>query len=216
MPESERPFYPTGSRRPEDFEAMYASTPPWDIGRPQPVFQALAEEGAIRGRVLDAGCGTGEHTLMAAAMGLNATGIDAALSAIAAAKAKARERGVHARFLAGNALHLASLGAQFDTVLDSGLFHVFEDEERRTYVESLRSVVAPGGRYFMLCFSEQQPGTYGPRRVTQAEIRAAFAMGWRIDSIEPARFEIRLGPNGAQAWLARLTRVADAGSPDRT
>ena len=48
----------------EEFEAMYAATPPWDIGHPQPVFQALADSGAIRGGVLDVGCGTGEHALM--------------------------------------------------------------------------------------------------------------------------------------------------------
>src|ERR1035437_576793 len=67
---------PMRPRRPEDFDGFYAGTPPWDIGRPQPAFLSLAEAGAIRGRVLDVGCGTGEHTLMAAGMGLEATGID--------------------------------------------------------------------------------------------------------------------------------------------
>ena len=39
----------------------------------------------------------------------------------------------------------------------------------------------------MLCFSELQPGDWGPRRVTEEEIRASFAdRGWRVDSIEPA------------------------------
>ena len=69
---------PMRPRRHEDFDASYAGTPPWDIGRPQPAFLALAEAGTIRGRVLDVGCGTGEHALMAASMGLEATGIDSA------------------------------------------------------------------------------------------------------------------------------------------
>jgi SAM-dependent methyltransferase len=60
-----------------DFDDSYIGTPAWDIGRPQPLFVALAHQGAIRGRVLDAGCGTGEHALMAASRGLDATGIDA-------------------------------------------------------------------------------------------------------------------------------------------
>jgi hypothetical protein len=34
--------------------------------------------------------------------------------------------------------------------------------------------------------SDRQPGVLGPRRVTQEEIRATFADGWRVDSIEPA------------------------------
>jgi len=193
-------------RRAEDFDALYAGTPPWDIGRPQPAFLALAEAGAIRGRVLDVGCGTGEHVLMAAGLGLETTGLDAAPTAIDAARRKARDRGLTARFLVWDALRLAELGERFDTVLDSGLFHVFTDEDRPRFVEGLRAVVRPGGRYLMLCFSERQPGLWGPRRVTRAEIRASFADGWRVDAIEPARFDVTFDPGGAQAWLASITR----------
>lgn len=209
MPENEG--FPTPpprrSHSPEEFEAMYAAAPPpWDIGRPQAPFLALAEQGTIRGRVLDVGCGTGEHVLMCAAQGLDATGIDSAPTAIAAAQAKAKDRNLPARFLLGDALRLGRLGAQFDTVLDSGLFHVFDDTGRKALVESLCAATSPGARYLMMCFSERQGGDFGPRRVTQAEIRASFAAGWRIDSIEPARFEIRFEPRVAEAWLALMTR----------
>jgi len=193
-------------RSAEDFDAAYAAPPPWDIGRPQPAFLALAEAGDIRGRVLDVGCGTGEHVLMAAGIGLDATGIDSAAAAIALAEAKARDRGVAARFLVWNALQLASLGEQFDTVLDCGLFHVFGDDERYVFADSLRAVIRPGGRYFMLCFSDRQPGLYGPRRVTRDEIRTSFDEGWLVDSIEPAKFDVRTGSGGVLAWLARITR----------
>jgi SAM-dependent methyltransferase len=193
---------------PDEFNESYSGTPPWDIGRPQPVFLALAEGGELRGRVLDAGCGTGEHTLMAARLGLDATGIDAAPAAIAIAEAKARERGIKARFLVWNALRLGELDGPFDTVIDSGLFHVFNDDEARAYVESLKAAIAPGGRYFMACFSERQPGDWGPRRVTQAEIRGSFADGWRVDSIEPARFDVAKEEMAqVEAWLARITRL---------
>jgi cyclopropane fatty-acyl-phospholipid synthase-like methyltransferase len=164
-------------RTPAEFDESYRSTPPWDIGRPQGAFLSLADAGEIRGRVLDAGCGTGEHALMAARLGLNATGIDTAASAIEIARTKSRERGRNARFLVWSALDLAALGEQFDTVLDSGLFHVLDDNDRRSYVENLSKVVPQGGRYFMLCFSDRQPGDFGPRRVTQDEIRASFAQG---------------------------------------
>src|SRR5436190_10035834 len=137
------------SRSPEDFDAMYrGGAPPWEIGRPQPVFAQLAEAGAIAGRVLDAGCGTGEHVLMLAAAGSDATGIDASPHAIETAKRKASERGIDARFLVWDALQLSELGDQFDSVIDSGLFHVFDDERRAQYVDALGAVVPPGGRYF--------------------------------------------------------------------
>jgi cyclopropane fatty-acyl-phospholipid synthase-like methyltransferase len=202
-----RPDKAISRRRPEDFDALYTGSPPWDIGRPQPALLALAEAGAIRGRVLDVGCGTGEHALMAAQLGLEATGVDLAAAAIRAAEGKARDRELTVRFLRWDALELASLGERFDTVLDCGLFHVFGDDERPRFVDSLRAVVDPGGRYFMLCFSEHQPGDWGPRRVTQDEIRVSFADGWRVDSIEPAQIVITIDPGGAQAWLASLTRV---------
>jgi cyclopropane fatty-acyl-phospholipid synthase-like methyltransferase len=193
--------------RPEDFDAFYAGTPPWDIGRPQPAFLELAQAGLLRGRVLDVGCGTGEHALMAAGLGLEATGIDAAPTAIAIAESKARDRGLAVRFLVWNALQLASLDEKFDTVLDSGLFHVFEDEDRVRFVDSLRAVVPTGGRYHMLCFSERQPGEFGPRRVTQDEIGASFGDGWQVDSIEPAKMDVTFSPEGVLAWRAAITRT---------
>jgi len=204
MSEPQRP----ASHSPGEFNAMYAAaTPPWDIGRPQLAFRILADAGAFGGRVLDIGCGTGEHALMAAQRGWEATGIDSAPAAIEIAKRKAAERGLNVRFLVHNALHLASLGEQFDTVLDSGLFHVFDDRDRAAYVESLKAVTAPGARYFMLCFSEHQPGDFGPRRVTQAEIRQGFSQGWQVDGIEMVTLETTMGPEGIVAWLARITRT---------
>jgi cyclopropane fatty-acyl-phospholipid synthase-like methyltransferase len=190
-----------------DFESFYSGTPPWDIGRPQPAFQALADAGELRGRVLDAGCGTGEHALMAARLGRDAIGIDAAPTAIEIAKRKAWDRGLEARFVVWSALDLASLGQQFDTVLDCGLFHVFDDKDRAAYVASLSAATAPGSRYYMLCFSERQPGDSGPRRVTQNEIRASFQNGWRVDGIEAVKLDTNLGPDGVYAWLARITRT---------
>ena len=187
---------------------LYAYPPPWDIGRPQPAFAALAEAGAIRGRVLDASCGTGEHVLMCAALGLDVTGVDLSASALRAAQAKARDRGLTARFLRQDARHLAHLGERFGTVLDCGLFHVFTDADRRLYTDSLRAALEPGGRHFMLCFSNRQPGQWGPvRKITREEITATFAGGWRVDSVQPATIDITTDPAGIRAWLAVLTRT---------
>jgi cyclopropane fatty-acyl-phospholipid synthase-like methyltransferase len=167
---------------------------------------ALADSGALTGRFLDAGCGTGEHALMAAAIGLDATGVDSAPTAIAIAERKAQERGLRARFVVWDALDLGSLDERFDTVVDSGLFHVFDDADRAAFVESLRAAVVPGGRYHMLCFSDRQPGEFGPRRVSQEEIRGAFAEGWRVEAIDAATMEVTFRPEGVHAWRASIVR----------
>ncbi len=183
--------------------------PPWDIGKPQPVFARLADQGLFSGNVLDPGCGTGEHTLLAAAHGADAVGVDVAPTAIERARAKARARGLTARFEVGSALNLAGLGATFDTVIDSGLFHVFDDADRALYVASLASVLQPGGTCYLSCFCERQPGDFGPRRVTQDELRAAFADGWAFESITAEAMQVNPieGHTSVQTWLAVISRL---------
>ena len=198
---------------PPSWDAMYepdAESPPWDIGRPQQAFLRLADRGLLSGRLLDAGCGTGEHTLLAAARGARATGVDISPRAIARARDKAAERGVQADFEVADVLSLGHLGETFDTIIDSGVFHVFSDEDRARYVASLASVLRPGGRCYLMCFSDRQPGEYGPRRVTRDELRAAFADGWTVAGIEADTFQVNPGAVPAttvQAWLATIDRT---------
>ena len=195
---------------------LYAVRPPWEIGGPQPAFLDLAQSGAVRGRVLDVGCGTGEHVFMCADLGLDATGLDLAATALRTAEDKARRRGSDVRFLHHDARKLAELGEQFDTVLDCGMFHLLDPDDRAAFVDGLRASLRPGGRYFMLCFSDREPRSPGagglhPHRLTRDDITATFAGALRIDSLVPATIEITLDPAGIRAWLAAMTRVsADA------
>ena len=190
------------------FNSAYRGTPPWDIGRPQREFVRLAERGEVSGRVVDLGCGTGENAMMFAVRGSTVLGIDAAPLAIAKAKKKATERGSGAEFLVADALELPSLGRTFDVATDCGLFHTFSNSERNLFEQSLVGVLRPGGKYFMLCFSDREPAEWGgPRRVRKDEIIGAFSSGWRVDSIRPARFEASHLGDGGHAWLATLTRL---------
>jgi SAM-dependent methyltransferase len=194
-----------------DWDESYTGPPPpWDIGRPQPAFVRLADGGAFSGALLDAGCGTGEHTILAARCGARALGIDVSPRAIEIARRKAAERGAVASFQVLDALRLATLGDVFDAVLDSGLFHVFDDPARQEYVSAVHALLRPGGHLHLLCFSDRQPGDWGPRRVTAVDLRAAFGSGWRIESLAPDRFDINpgLGTPTAEAWLADIARVA--------
>lgn len=130
---------------------------PWEIGRPQPAFVSLAQSRQIRDPVLDIGCGTGENALYLASLGLDVNGVDSTRAAIETARDKARVREVRANFRVVDALDLACLGTTFETVIDSGLFHLFTDEERHRFLPSLAAVLRPGGTYFMLCFSIKKP-----------------------------------------------------------
>ena len=124
------------------------------------------------------------------------------------AKQKATERGLTATFLVKDVLTLGDWSERFDNLIDSGLFHVFSDDDRRRYVEGLATVVKTGGKLFLLCFSDEEPGTQGPRRVSRKEIEVAFAEGWKVESIEPTRFEVRpnlkdftFSESGPKAWF---------------
>ena len=189
-------------------EAYRTRTPPWDIGRPQDEVVRLLDEGRIVAPVLDVGCGTGEHALACASRGLAAVGVDGAPTAIAKARAKAAERGLSVRFEVGDALDLAFLGTTFQTVIDSGLFHVFEDEDRPRYAASLRNVLAPGGTAFVLCFSDAEPNWGGPRRVSEAEIHATFDDMFVVREIARARFQTTDPNQRVEAWRVRLDRPA--------
>jgi SAM-dependent methyltransferase len=195
---------------PASFESSYAHRPPWDIGRPQAEIAALVLAGEIRGSVLDVGCGTGEHVLHLAARGFEAWGIDTSPTAIAKAQAKAKGRNEERAVLrTGDALALETLGRTFDTVIDSGVFHVFSDADRARYAKSLATVLAPGGIYFALVFSDREPEWGGPRRIKEGDFAATFTDGWRVVYVRPAKFETVFGQHreAKEAWLARIERV---------
>ena len=149
----------------------------------------LAERGPLD--ALDAGCGTGENALYFAGRGCQVRGIDFLEEPIRRARHKATERGLSATFLVEDALTLKDWTERFDNVIDSGLFHVFSDDDRRRYVDGLATVLKPDGRLFLLCLSDEEPGEQGPRRVSKQELHDAFTQGWLIESIEPTRAEVR-------------------------
>lgn len=196
------------------FDAAYSGTelflgvheracPPWEIGRPQPSVVRLAAAGLITGRVLDIGCGTGENSLYLTSCGLEVVGVDASSVAIAKARAKAEERGLGVQFVVGDALDLAALGETFDTAIDTGVLHIFSDADRARYVAGLRSMLRPGGRYHLVCFSQfkEMPA---PRRLTKEDIRATFRPRWEVESIIETRYEVRDGSTAANAWQASI------------
>ncbi len=183
--------------------------PPWDIGHPQSVFKALIQGGEITpGRALDIGCGRGDNAIMLAINGCDVTGIDLVEDAITDAKAKAIKHNVKVNFVVGNVSQMDRLftEAEFDIVIDSGLFHVMTDEERPIFAWQIHRVLKPGGKYFMLSFSDKEPGDYGPRRISKTEIERTFTPLFNIIYIKDSTFDTKLGPSSIKAYLMLAIR----------
>ena len=107
---------------------------------------------------------------------------------------------------------------RYDTILDSALFHIFDDADRPKYVASLHGAVLPGGIVHVLALSDQGRG-FGPQ-VSGETIRDAFGDGWELEALEPATYrgvvtEVHADaiglPIGSRvdepAWLARARRL---------
>ena len=208
-------------------ESYQAGAPPWVIGEPQPAIVALEQTGMISGRVLDAGCGLGEHTILLTALGYDVLGIDFAPNAIDQARANAAAKGIDARFEVADAMKLDS-EPSYDTVIDSALFHIFGDAaDRANYVASLHRAIRPGGVLHLLALSDAGRG-FGPV-VSEAQVRDAFAAdersreehrsGWELETLDTTTYRGTVGemhsaalgePVGTTldepAWLARIRR----------
>lgn len=173
---------PTLSR----FDDFYKNqTPPWVIGEPQPAIVALERDGHLRGRVLDIGCGTGEHTILLTRLGYDVLGVDGAPTAVEQARRNAAARGVDARFEVRDALALGT-APTFDTVVDSALFHVFDADDRARYVRSLRGVTRPGALVAVLALSDAGRG-FGPQ-VSEQDLCGAFGQGWSIEELSATTY----------------------------
>jgi SAM-dependent methyltransferase len=193
------------------FWLLHAGNAPWDIGKPQAPFIAVADQ--VVSPVLEAGCGSGENALFFAARGHRVTGIDFLSKPIRRARVKADERGLSAHFIVKDALSLRNWHERFTSVIDCGLFHVFSDNDRRRYVEGLSAVLAPGGRLFLMCFSDEEPAGKGPRRVSRQELIDAFAERFEVELIQPSQFEVitestdfAFTDGGPKAWFAIFRR----------
>ena len=198
-------------------DAYQNHTAPWVIGEPQPVILELEAAGAIHGTVLDAGCGLGEHTIALTRLGYDVLGIDFAPTAIEQARENAARHGVRARFEVADAMALDGEPG-YDTIIDSALFHIFDDEDRARYVAALHRAAKPGGTVHVLALSDAGRGL-GPQ-VSEVAIREAFGRGWELQSLRTATYRGVVGkaqaeaiglPTGSvvdePAWLVRARRI---------
>jgi len=191
------------------WEDEYNKTPPWEVGHPQSAFVDLfSSNELVLGKVLDLGCGTGENAIFLAQNGFSVVGIDLVPSAIEKAKQKAKGLGLEIDFSVGDALHLRFHSDEFDSVIDSGLFHIFDDKRRLAYIDQIAKVLRPEGGYFMLCFSEKEPTDWGgPRRVSKEEIEEVLAPNFEVNFIHDSILESNIHEaGGGLAYISSARR----------
>lgn len=157
----------------------------------------LAELGAAR-RVLDAGCGPGQFTIVVAERRPDAEvwGIDLAPTMIELARAHARESSAAARlhFEEADVGALPFPDAHFDAVLSTGSIKHWPDPVAG--LRELHRVLAPGGRAFVAEMNRLAP----PQAVAAQRRRLRH---WFFRWIYPRVFAKALSPDEARALFER-------------
>ncbi|MEJ2271647.1 MAG: class I SAM-dependent methyltransferase [Candidatus Bathyarchaeota archaeon] len=124
-------------------------------------------------------------------------------------KIKAAKQKIKIDFRVGDALKLDQYFDQnyFNAIVDSGLFHILSDDERPIFAKQIERILANGGKYFMLCFSDKESGKIGPRRISRKEIKDIFSTILRIDYIRDTIFATKLNRKGAKAYTSSMTKI---------
>jgi len=141
------------------------------IVRDEKTFDSLVHSNKISD-ALDAGTGSGAHTLLLARLGVNMTGIDIAPAMIDRLTRNAAELGLSVTGLVAPMQNLpTSMNESFDAVfcLGNTFPHLRSSEERRSAVQGFYRVLRPGGLVILqfLNFDMIRPDSRLPRFLTQ-------------------------------------------------
>jgi SAM-dependent methyltransferase len=162
-------------------------------------------------RILDLGCGDGYLTQRLAASGAIVVGVDTSPQMVAAAK----ERGVDARCVSGEAL---PFDRQFDAVFSNAALHWMRDQD--AVFQGVHRALKPGGRFVAECGGQGNiaairvallavltPRGISPERIesnrffSPAEYRARLqSHGFLVDEISLTPRPTPL-PSGMAGWL---------------
>ncbi|HOW72284.1 MAG TPA: methyltransferase domain-containing protein [Phycisphaerae bacterium] len=164
---------------------------PWERGQRNRELARVLEEQAIQPcRALELGCGTGNDCLWLASLGFDIIGVDISPTALERARQKAVTAGATCRFVLADVFKLPDLGEPFGLIVDIGCYHAVRKIDEAAYVAALHQLLAKDGLLLVLCGNAKENTDPGPPRVSEGEIRAAFADRFKIRHLR----EFRLDP----------------------
>lgn len=154
----------------------------------------LVESGKVKPcKTIDLGCGSGSYAIYLASLGFDVTGIDISSSIIEIAKKNAKDRGMICNFIVGDVLHdLSNFKENFDFAYDWELLHHIFPKERKKHVKGVWELLNPGGKYFSVCFNENDPhfGGSGKYRKTPLGTTLYFSSEKEIKDLFKTYFDI--------------------------
>ena len=146
-----------------DMDRIYKNMPlekiPWNSETPPDALVDLVESGKVKPcKTIDLGCGAGSYATYLAGRGFEVIGIDNSPTAIKIARENANKKGVTGTFLVADVLgDLDEVKETFDFAYDWELLHHIFPEKRKKYVENVRRILNPVGKYFSVCFHGKDP-----------------------------------------------------------
>jgi SAM-dependent methyltransferase len=185
-----------------DWNQRYAQDDtPWDKGEAHPVLLDMLTHGALSGRVLVPGCGTGHDVRELARRGLEVVGLD--LASMALDRARAYDEIGAETYQLGDLFHVPERWhGHFDGVFEHTCFCAIDPSRRADYVAAVAEVLKPGGRLLAVFFVNPDTDGEGPPfGCTPAELDGLF--GGRFRLLEE-HWEIPTYPERSGRELLRL------------
>jgi len=176
------------------YREMTSDEIPWDLAEPPQLLVDFVARGDVAPcRAIDLGCGTGNYTAWLGSKGFDVTGVDVSEAAIGLAQSRADAAGVSCCFELADLIAGASgLADDFGFAFEWEVLHHVFPEDREAYLDNVASLLAPGGKYLSVCFSEQSPafGGQGKLRKTPIGTELYFSSEGELRELFAPRFEI--------------------------
>jgi len=170
---------------------------PWHSGQPdRRLVQLINQKRIPKGRVLDMCSGDGTNSIYLASKGFDVFGVDISGTAVRIARQRCEKRKLACAYEVGDVLHL-SFRKTFDFVFDRGCFHHMSKEEKSGYINTVKRLLRPGGKFFLLCFSNKNPPY--KKNLSKEDIRGYFGHDFRIHFIKDSVH--REPPRGTKRYL---------------